>query len=439
MAESWIMIVDDDPMSLHNAQDLLQGEDIRVSTARSGDALMKFMQKHVPDLILLDIRMPGSDGFETFARLREFEKKEKRRETPVIFLTGENDNAAEQKGLAMGASDYVRKPFHKDILLKRIQNTIQNSRTIENLTEEAIVDRLTGFFNKAGAAVKLPGILREEEGMLVILDLDSFKLVNDIYGHDMGDRVLSGFADIVRKSCRRGDVLCRIGGDEFLAFCPGMREKKALDALAARLNAQLVSACRNMCGEDFEIPIGCSLGAVEVPGQGRDYEQLFPLADRALYMVKQNGKHGCALYDPAILAEEDTEDAESELARLKKILDERNTSEKPLWLTQEVFTGVWRFSKRAGLEGACLLLKLTARKGCGKELPAGMEALEKMLEEKLKAEDMLLKNKATQIFVLLKGRDKNMAEELAAELLAQWEKEGRDTDLPLAFIAEKLD
>ena len=194
MANAWIMVVDDDVMNLQNAGDILREAGYRVATARSGKDLLAFTEKHRPDLILLDILMPEMNGFETFRKLREAEAGRAQKEVPVIFLTGENDSESETKWLTLGASDYVRKPFNRDILLRRIQNTIQNSRTIENLSEEAVTDRLTGFLNKAGTLKKLSVLCRSERGMLTILDLDSFKLVNDIYGHDMGDRVLRSFA-----------------------------------------------------------------------------------------------------------------------------------------------------------------------------------------------------------------------------------------------------
>ncbi|MCR5651230.1 MAG: response regulator [Lachnospiraceae bacterium] len=144
-----IAVVDDEALSLTNAKNMLESEDMRVSCLRSGSDLMKFVLKNTPDLILLDILMPDMDGFETFDRLREFEDNAGRPHIPVIFLTGENDSETEMKGLKLGASDYIRKPFDRDILIRRIENTINNNKTIETLTEEAKVDKLTGFLNKS--------------------------------------------------------------------------------------------------------------------------------------------------------------------------------------------------------------------------------------------------------------------------------------------------
>ncbi|MBR6158677.1 MAG: response regulator [Lachnospiraceae bacterium] len=145
---NWIVVVDDEALSLSSAKTLLGSEDMKISCLRSGRELLKFMDRNEPDLILLDVMMPEMDRFETLEELRSREKAQGKLETPVIFLTGDMDEGAEQRGLKLGASDYIHKPFNKDILIRRIKNTIINSRRIESLTEDATIDKLTGFLNK---------------------------------------------------------------------------------------------------------------------------------------------------------------------------------------------------------------------------------------------------------------------------------------------------
>ncbi len=113
------------------------------------------MEKNTPDLILLDVLMPEQDVFETYKKLRELEKREERNQTPVIFLTGDEDSETEKKGFEIGASDFIRKPFNRESLLWRIHNVISKNKKIETLTKEATVDRLTGFLNKAAATEKM--------------------------------------------------------------------------------------------------------------------------------------------------------------------------------------------------------------------------------------------------------------------------------------------
>ena len=104
----WIVVVDDDPFSLTNAKNLLREKNMRVSCLRSGSDLLEFVEKHTPDLILLDILMPNMDGFETYRALRQYEKKEGKTQIPIIFLTGEDSSETERRGLKAGASDFAR-------------------------------------------------------------------------------------------------------------------------------------------------------------------------------------------------------------------------------------------------------------------------------------------------------------------------------------------
>ena len=112
----------------------------------------------------------------------------------------------------------------------------------------------------------------------------------------MGDKFLTAFADVVRRNIRAQDVMVRIGGDEFMGFFCNMNDEAALESLHRRLNDELLHEAIALAGKDFEIPLSISLGAVLVPEHGRDYEMLFPLADSALYKVKQTGKNGSRLY-----------------------------------------------------------------------------------------------------------------------------------------------
>ena len=248
----WIVVVDDEPLSLKNAKEHLNKKDMRVSCLRSGSDLLTFMEKNTPDLILLDILMPGMDGFETYRELRKQEEQQGRPLTPVIFLTGENDKETERRGLRAGASDYIHKPFDKDILINRIVNTINNSRTIESLTEEATLDKLTGFLNKTSGTEKAVSMVKSSPGALVIFDLDNFKLVNDIFGHDMGDRVLVSFSDIIRHNVRSADMISRIGGDEFMAYFSDMTDEEAVSSLVSRLNDQLLSESEKLTAYHLE-------------------------------------------------------------------------------------------------------------------------------------------------------------------------------------------
>lgn len=423
--EYWIVVVDDEALSLTNARSLLASNNMKVSPLRSGKDLLKFMEKNNPDLILLDIMMPEMDGFETYHALRDFEEKNGRAQTPVIFLTGENDSDVERRGLKAGASDFIRKPFNKDILLRRIKNTISYSKTIESLTEEATLDKLTGFLNKASGTDKMKELCATQTGMLAILDLDSFKLVNDLYGHDMGDKVLVSFSEIVRHNVRSEDVVCRIGGDEFLAFFNNLSEESNIASLTKRLNEQLMISCEEMMGEDFGIPIGISVGAAMAPVHSTEYSELFQYADSCLYKVKMNGKHGYEIYDPEHTFEADEEDLEREIARVTQIVEERGEGKGAMLLGQDSFSWnyrfIMRFIKRHNSEASKFLFSLTPIVKKAKMMEI-MPEFAKVLQQTIRKSDIILQSKPNQFFLLLPELSKEDSGGVIDRIMNNWKK-----------------
>lgn len=130
---NWILIVDDDTANLRMASRILSAEKMRVSSLKSGEDALKFLQENRPDLILLDIHMPGMDGFETIAAIKE---QKATADIPVIFLTADDDSGAETKGLQMGAMDFIKKPFVPEVLLLRVRHIIELTRLQSDLTRE---------------------------------------------------------------------------------------------------------------------------------------------------------------------------------------------------------------------------------------------------------------------------------------------------------------
>ena len=340
----WIMVVDDDTSNLQMAGHILSKNNMRVTALKSGRALLDYIdEKGVPDLILLDIKMPEMDGFETLSKLRELEKKKGINEVPVIFLTADENTGTETRGFEVGVSDFIRKPFNPDVLLKRIENVISMQHEMLSLKSEATLDKLTGFLNKGATTVKLSEKCNKETGCLMMIDLDSFKLVNDIYGHEMGDKVLISFAEIIKATVPQGSENGRIGGDEFVSFCIGMTEENQVAEITRELNEKLVASAKEMMGEDMNIPLGVSVGAIMVPKYGNDYTSLLKLADKSLYKVKKNGKHGFEVYSTDAQKEDDANTVVMDIKSLSEILGERNVPSVALQMDMDAFSYVYRY------------------------------------------------------------------------------------------------
>lgn len=247
-----------------------------------------------PDLILLDVNMPEMDGFETLTLLKT--EMSPGNEVPVVFLTAEDGQEQETRGLESGAMDYIKKPFDPEVLLSRVHKILDSQRQMDYYARNAETDQLTGFLNKAASEVRMDRLCSESAGLLCVLDLDAFKMVNDIFGHDIGDQVLVMFSRVLKKNLRKDDECGRIGGDEFVAFLRNMSDRDDLDRFARRINEEYQAGTREIMGERLTFSAGVSVGAVAVPEYGREYPELFHMADQALYIVKKNGKHGGRLY-----------------------------------------------------------------------------------------------------------------------------------------------
>ncbi|WP_303817374.1 diguanylate cyclase [Selenomonas ruminantium] len=440
----WIVVVDDDPLALTHIKRILREQDMRVSCLRSGRDLLKFMGKNAPDLILLDIQMPEMDGFTTQQELRRMEEEAGREPTPIIFLSGLETSEAESRSFEQGAADFIRKPVHKDILTKRILNTVKHTKEIVSLKEEAAVDKLTGLLNKAAGTVRVTKLCAERAGMLMILDLDNFKLVNDIYGHSMGDKVLRTFADVVRRNIRSQDVMVRIGGDEFMGFFANMDSETALESLHRRLNSELIKETVKLAGESFNIPLSISIGAVLVPEYGRDYDMLFPLADSALYRVKQSGKNGVRIYgqdgENNLSGENDIQ---KEFARITQIVEGGHRRDGGISMDLKQFSLIYhflrQFYKRYG--GTVVkLLFILSEEDTAKELPYSLkdaaEKFELCLQDTLRKSDMILRHKPNQFYVLLQNLSEEDFQSVFQRIMNTWEAGETHTGIHIEYLME---
>ncbi|MCR4591261.1 MAG: diguanylate cyclase [Lachnospiraceae bacterium] len=437
----WILVVDDEPLSLTNAKNFLRTQDMRVSCLRSGAEMLEFIEKNTPDLILLDILMPDMDGFETYRALRKYEDRMGKSHIPVIFLTGEDNRETERRGLKAGASDYIHKPFDEDVLIRRIRNTIVNSKTIESLTEEAMLDRLTGFLNKASGTEKISEFCRKTSGTLMVLDLDNFKLVNDIYGHDMGDQVLMAFAAIVKSNVRDGDVTCRIGGDEFMTFFPEITDEDAVQSLSKRLNEELVSEADSLMGKDHGIPLGVSIGAARSSDKTNDYQILFQYADSALYEVKRAGKHGYKIYDQDIINGSREEDLDLELSNMIQIMSERGEGKGAMLLGQEAFSWnyhfVERFLIRYGGTAVRILFSLSSEES-GMIFSEMVSEFGKVLRNTLRRTDMILQWQQNRYFVVLPLLAERDISKVIDRIMKAWNESGYPGRVNIKYVTSLL-
>ncbi|WP_407314720.1 putative bifunctional diguanylate cyclase/phosphodiesterase [Pseudomonas sp. nanlin1] len=426
---SVLLVVDDYPENLLSMRALLERQDWQVVTAASGVEALGKMLEHEVDLVLLDVQMPGMDGFEVARLMRGSQRT---RLTPIIFLTAnEQSQAAVLKGYANGAVDYLFKPFDPQILRPKVQALLEqqrnrrdlqrlsrdlesarafNASVLENAAEgilvvdeqgyvtfanpsisrlletpvdklqgiplldfvlkpvfgqwresefykayrsretyrvhdallrtvngdqlpvalssaalpgeqraivvtvqdmsvvrslhqqleyQAVTDPLTGLLNRRGFYQAVEGALVRNERSdkaqaLLYLDLDGFKRINDVHGHDAGDRVLRWVAEQLKDCLRSYDTLARMGGDEFTALLDSLEYPEQAAKVAEKL-IDRISMCQQVDGLD--VTLGVSIGIATYPECGANLDGLMRAADIAMYAAKQAGRQQYRYYD----------------------------------------------------------------------------------------------------------------------------------------------
>ena len=422
-----ILIVDDASFMQKVTSDMLS-QKYDTICASSGEEALALYEKEKPDMILTDLLMPGMTGLELQRALTERYSEQ----VPIMFMTADEREENESRGLEGGAMDYIRKPFNKDILLRRVDNIIRQVDRIAGLKLVAETDRMTGLLNKASAQHVLTELCKKAVGTLMMVDLDSFKLVNDIYGHGMGDRVLIRFAEILRGVVRSSDVVGRMGGDEFIVFCRDIRDEGIIAEKAAAINSQVLTMAKELMGDEMNIPLGASIGAVKVPNEGTGFDQLYQKADHALYGVKQNGKHGCAFYSSSSAIEESVsaKDSANTIANARKILDERNRKPGAYALGFESFRSIYRFLIRS-IENyhkvfGLVLFTLVAA-------PETVEAFAEVLSSSLRRSDVYTKSGKYQYMVLLAEMEDADEKPILQRIIDNWTATGKGNARDLSY------
>jgi len=304
-----ILLVDDDPGAIQLMGRILADVG-KLRFATNGKDALRLARDAAPDLILLDAEMPGMSGFEL---LRTLKAESSLTDVPVIFITSHNEAGFEVSALDMGAADFIAKPLKSSRVLARVRTQLRVKHMADELRRTATTDGLTGIANRRQFDVSLESewLRAQRSGepvSLLMIDVDHFKLYNDLYGHPQGDMCLCRVTQALRSTCRRpADLVARYGGEEFMILLPQTPREGAkhmaqqvLDAVAAlgifHENSQTTHYV------SVSVGIGCfddasACWASEV--HGLCAADLIQAADKALYSAKQAGRARATLRDIA--------------------------------------------------------------------------------------------------------------------------------------------
>jgi diguanylate cyclase (GGDEF)-like protein len=317
--EARLLLVDDDPSAIRALSRILSAyPDQRFAT--SGEVALRLASEAVPDLILLDAEMPGMSGFQFFEAVKALPATAN---VPVIFVTSHTDTAFEVAGLEMGAADFISKPVSAPLLLARVKAQLRVKSMADDVRLRSTIDGVTGVHNRRAFddALLYEWLHARRAGnpiSLIILDIDHFKLYNDLYGHPAGDACLRTVAQALAADAQRPtDLLARYGGEEFALLLP-LTSRRGAEHLARRLVRTIarlelphdasptaphltVSAGASYCddasvswvrrADSKDVGSDCAVRA--------SADELVSAADKALYAAKHAGRAQAMLLDIA--------------------------------------------------------------------------------------------------------------------------------------------
>ncbi|MFZ5993696.1 MAG: diguanylate cyclase [Thermodesulfobacteriota bacterium] len=293
-----VLVIDDSRLMVEFAKSILVKTGHEVFTAPDGPSGIEIAREEKPQVILLDVIMPGIDGYETCSRLKNDEDT---KDIAIVMLTSKAEPADKIKGLALGAVDYVTKPFDAGELIARVNTQVKlqelyNALQERNrqLEEMAIRDGLTTLYNhryfQEQLAAEFAKSIRYGDALTcIIIDIDHFKQFNDTYGHQAGDAILSEMGRLLRQLTRSGDVPARYGGEEFAVLLLRC-DKITGRSCAERLRKAVEDHEFRFQDNTFRVTV--SVGAASSPDERISLaKELLEGADKALYTAKRGGRN----------------------------------------------------------------------------------------------------------------------------------------------------
>lgn len=285
-----VLVVDDSMVTRAQIKGFLKQQMFKVMVAAHGEEALVFLEDN-PDikLVLTDFNMPVIDGIELTKEIRKLQTKN---ELSIIAMTSSTAEHISAKFLKIGANDFIHKPFTKEEIACRINNSLDSLEYIAKIKDMAHNDFLTGlsnrhsFFEEMNQYYKMAKE-KSESFALAMVDVDNFKNINDSLGHDVGDMVLVELAKVLKNNLKGSDIVARFGGEEFCIVLKNIEQKKALEYFIKLKESIAAMAIRTKETKAFNVTV--SIGVAFNDASSLD--EILKQADMALYQAKKNGKN----------------------------------------------------------------------------------------------------------------------------------------------------
>ena len=295
-----ILVVEDDKMDAKLTLSYLQGEPYQIKLAKDGDEAISRAQQERIDVILLDLILPGKNGFEVCRTLKE---KERTQNIQIVAITGLNDLDSKLKGIELGVDDYLVKPVNMHVLRTRVKSLVKKKALLDKLCDRyemaihsAITDKLTGLYNRRYfdyfLDLEIKRSSRQKSSLaLLMIDIDNFKPINDTFGHLFGDSILNKLGELLKTKIRETDMAARYGGEEFAIVMSNTGLTEAVQ-VAERIRQSI---------QAFSFGTKSSLATVSIgigmyPSDANSLNELIEKSDSSLYKAKRGGKNRVHAY-----------------------------------------------------------------------------------------------------------------------------------------------
>ncbi len=293
-----VLLIEDNDVDAQLTQDLLSEwstEEFQVARATTLAEGLSLLSRERFDAMLLDLSLPDAFGLPTVREVHAASPT-----IPVVVLSGVSDQSLALQAVRQGAQDYlVKGQCHPELLARAIRFAIERKRFEEHLTYLAQYDHLTGLVNRILFRDRLVQATARSKRMqqmigLMLLDLDRFKLVNDTFGHDMGDELLKAVSERLKTCVREVDTVARMGGDEFTIILEGVSSEQNVLVVAKRITESIATPFEL---KGHSISIGISIGITIYPQDDHPVDELLKHADTAMYQAKQQGGSAFHLHE----------------------------------------------------------------------------------------------------------------------------------------------
>jgi two-component system, cell cycle response regulator len=283
-----VLVVDDTPLNVKLLTLQLEYEDYIVNTAANGLEALAKIEADKPDIVLLDVMMPGLDGFETCRRIRA---NPATAHIPVVMVTALQNVDDLVRGFEAGADDFLTIPVNGLALIARIRSQLRQKRYYESLLEQSLIDPLTGAFNCRYLEAQVPRLIARCRAAhkpiaVLMIDVDHFKRINDEHGHAAGNHVLKEIVNRITSALRPSDLVARMGGEEFAVVMPETNLNEG-----HRIAGRLCSRIAGTLVADVAITVSIGASVILPDTEEEEPDAALRRADAALYKAKRAGRN----------------------------------------------------------------------------------------------------------------------------------------------------